>query len=284
MIVTKFILWSIAISAADRDLPHPTMCPRPVQPAVISISDDSFSAFEAEWDNWHAVATTSLIKLRESYCFPFLPLERFEGVTLDDFETEVLEKWAYHKQLAVTQSHYDLYMKYHKKNLVRPPHEQQHLLVFEEDARCVSTTLLELSDFLQRLLYLRVKWDIIYIGGDIRDYYPLNSTGGEWLDVNDEYWRPHRIHNIEAILINSQALEKSAELLKPSNQKEPRACDTSLSYGIETGQLIGLIQTQRSCVQPKNGRPYGILFRDHDRRWRANINRSSRLLPMHSEN
>merc|ERR1719320_1216596 len=67
---------------------------------------------------------TSLVKLEARVCFPFFPLERFEGVTLNDFEPAILDKWYGHKQLAVTQSHYNLYKLHHERNLARPARER----------------------------------------------------------------------------------------------------------------------------------------------------------------
>jgi len=280
---TKIVIWAMVLSVTCGDFSG-TKCPRAVQPAVITIADDSYNEFATEWEKLVVVAKERTSKT--NFCFPFLPLERFDGVTEKDLEHMVVERWQWHKaRLAATQSHYNLYKKHHEQNLSRPPQERTHLMVFEDDARCVSSTLRDLTKFLERLLHLGVDWDIIYIGGMLWDYWPMNSTGGEWLDMNDDYWRLRRVYDTEAVVINSQAIKKAAKILYPANQGKGSVGDRALSKAIETGELIGLISTKRSCIQPKFDIPYRILFEHKDRRWRAHMNLHNKyqLLPMHSK-
>lgn len=278
---TKVMFWAITIFVTYGDLLG-SLCPQFIQPAVITIADDSYNEFAMDWAKLQAELRNWLADQRTRLCFLFKPLWRFHGVTLKDLEPAVVEKWHSHKQLPATQSHYNLYMSHHKKNLERAPQQRTHLLVFEEDARCVASSLIYLSEFLQRLKRLEVKWDLIYIGGMMRDFLPMNSTGGDWLYMNDSYWRPRRIYNTEAMVINSQSVEKAAEKLKPANQRKPRSGDVSLSIGIEEGELIALVPTQRSCVQPKLGGASTILFKHKDRRWYAVIDMVYQLIPLHS--
>jgi len=259
------------------------LCPRSVQPAVISRAEDTYQEFADNWAILVAEMTNWYAHLRTRVCFIIFPLWRFQGLTFWDLEPEVVLKWDTHREEPEAQSHHNLYMSHHNKNLAKPPIERTHLLVFEEDTRCVNSTLLDLTAFLEHLESLDVKWDLIYIGGMMRDLLPMNSTGGEWLFSNDDFWRPKRIYNTEAILINSQSIEKVAEQLKLENQPDPRVVDVSFSKAIEEGELIALIPMQRSCVQRKWSKTFQILFKDKDRRWYAAMKGHDKPIPLHSD-
>lgn len=260
------------------------LCPRSVQPYVITIDEDKYQEFGDYWAELVTYMTSWYDNRKTRNCRLIFPVQRFEGVTFKDFEPDLILKWGSHKKLPITQSHYNLYMSHHEKNLAKPPLERTHLLVLEDDVRCVDSTLVELSEFLEHLQNMEVKWDIIFIGGMIRDFLPMNSTGGEWLFSDDDFWRPKRIYNSEALLINLQSIEKVAERIKNSTLVRTRAIDVILSKeGIEKGELIALIPNQRSCLQSKSRHPLKILFENRDRRWYAKIHNKYTLIPLHSD-
>jgi len=273
------MFWAILIFLANAQL----LCPRSVEPYVITIDEDKYQKFRDYWAELVTFMAGWYANGQIHNCWLIFPVQRFDGTTFEDFEPDLVLKWQSHKKLPITQSHYNLYMSHHKKNQAKPPFQRTHLLVLEEDVRCVDSTLVELSEFLEHLQNMVVEWDLIYIGGMIRDFLPKNSTGGEWLFSDDYFWRPKRIYNIEAYLINLLSLEKIAEMVKLSTSIRTRAIDVILSKGgIERGELIALVPTQRSCIQNKPGAPTEILFGNKDRRWYAMINKKYTLIPLHS--